>query len=324
MQVEWLREFVELVNCMSFNKAAKRLYISQPTLSSHIAELEKAFGATLIIRDRPIRPTAAGISLYCDARKIIETYLAAQQRCRDLNNAPGKGELVIKVPLGGGIAKKRFMGIVEAFKKEFPFIQVNLIQGNHAYLIDELRSGRIDCGAIPVAAEDNSVIGTKNGLESLLLVSEDLGIWVDPAGPFAHDAPLKIEQLEGCRYPLPSNAQFEEFEKSAMLFFKQHGIAPRYRYVLTETFDEFLYNVRLDEVLLGVSSGLKDSSGALDGRIFIRFNPAIEHRVYMVLRPTNRNSALSIFKGFAADRLGGTTPINSPTSSGGCEKLFEG
>ena len=41
MDFKQLQSFVEVVNSGSFTKAAERLYISQPTVSAHIRQLEE-------------------------------------------------------------------------------------------------------------------------------------------------------------------------------------------------------------------------------------------------------------------------------------------
>ena len=51
MKISTLREFVALAKNRSFVQAAKELYVSQPSLSAHIAALEKDLGFTLADRE---------------------------------------------------------------------------------------------------------------------------------------------------------------------------------------------------------------------------------------------------------------------------------
>ena len=43
MELKQLQSFVAVVDCQSFTKAAEMLYISQPTISTHIRMLEEEF-----------------------------------------------------------------------------------------------------------------------------------------------------------------------------------------------------------------------------------------------------------------------------------------
>ena len=74
MSITQLKYLVAVVKAGSINEAAKSLYISQPTLSKAIKELEKEMGITILMR------TSTGITLSTDgaeflsyARQIIET-----------------------------------------------------------------------------------------------------------------------------------------------------------------------------------------------------------------------------------------------------------
>ena len=51
MRKEQLFQFIEVVDCGSINKAAEKLYISQPNLSRSIHALEEDMGKALIIRN---------------------------------------------------------------------------------------------------------------------------------------------------------------------------------------------------------------------------------------------------------------------------------
>lgn len=302
MQIAYLREFIELMNCMSFNKAAEKLYISQPALSNHIAELEKEFGTTLVTRDRPIKPTIAGASLYSDACKIVEIYEAARKRCHELEHAHIKGSLTVKMPHGGSGERRTFMNLVTAFRAEYPFIEVQMTSGSHKYLFDELRSGGIDCGIVPIALDCGDVAEENPDLEFIPGSYEPLGVWMDPTNPLADQESLATEQLERCHYPLPSGAQFRELEESAVTFFKHHGVTPQYRHVLAETFDEFLFGMLPNEVLLGVPSGRRGTGGALDDKVFVPFEPVIKHRNYIVIR-SDGDPTIELFRAYIREHL---------------------
>jgi len=301
-----LREFIELGNCLSFTKAAKKLFISQPALSNHMSELEKAIGVKLINRGRTVKLTSAGACFHSDACKIVKILDSSIKKCQSFERVGTRGSLTIKAPIGGSSTKKWFLGLMSEFRRNYPHIEVHIIDGINAHFSDELVSGRIDCGIVPRAFEDNSTFSMGDRVKVLLQSAEPLGAWMDMSNPLLKKAEqygLRIGELAGLQYPLPSGAQFEEIQNSATEFFDQHGITPQFRFVLVDSFEEFLYSLDEADVLLGVASGKQGVSGALDSKVFVPFNPTLYHKTYVAVRVDNSNPALTLFREYLECQL---------------------
>ena len=54
MELQQLRCFVALAETLNFKKAAERTFVSQPSLSRYIAQLEAEYNVTLFERGRPL------------------------------------------------------------------------------------------------------------------------------------------------------------------------------------------------------------------------------------------------------------------------------
>jgi DNA-binding transcriptional LysR family regulator len=79
-----LRYFVAVAEESHFSNAAKRLHVSQPTVSRQIATLEAALRVRLLARDRRrVTLTAAGRDLLTHARTLLADWDAAQRAVRD-------------------------------------------------------------------------------------------------------------------------------------------------------------------------------------------------------------------------------------------------
>ncbi len=73
MTLQQLRYAIEVAGCGSINEAAKRLFISQPSLSNAIKDLEQELGITIFDRtNRGITLSAAGVEFMAHARQIVE------------------------------------------------------------------------------------------------------------------------------------------------------------------------------------------------------------------------------------------------------------
>ena len=51
MNLKQLEAFVEVAQSGSFSKAAKKLFLTQPTISAHIASLEKELDTRVFVRN---------------------------------------------------------------------------------------------------------------------------------------------------------------------------------------------------------------------------------------------------------------------------------
>lgn len=75
MEIKLLREFIVLAQSETFLKAADMLFISQPTLSRHIKNMETELGVSLFERTtRSFKLTKYGDMFLPYARKIVELY----------------------------------------------------------------------------------------------------------------------------------------------------------------------------------------------------------------------------------------------------------
>lgn len=72
LDLTWLRTWVEVVDVGGFARAAEQIHLSQPRVSAHIANLEKALDCSLIERRvRPLTLTDEGKALLPKARAVL-------------------------------------------------------------------------------------------------------------------------------------------------------------------------------------------------------------------------------------------------------------
>ncbi|WP_305297151.1 LysR family transcriptional regulator [Parvibacter caecicola] len=87
MDIRYFQEFIELSNRLNFRDAAKKLCMSQSTLSKHISAMEREYGVKLFRRDRhEVALTEAGVTLLGQALGIWGMYeesLAAASSMRE-------------------------------------------------------------------------------------------------------------------------------------------------------------------------------------------------------------------------------------------------
>lgn len=84
MTLQQLRHVIEIVNCGSMNAAAEKLYVTQPSLSNAVKELEKELGIEIFLRsNRGISLSAEGAEFLGYARQVVEQAELLEQRYTD-------------------------------------------------------------------------------------------------------------------------------------------------------------------------------------------------------------------------------------------------
>ena len=81
MNLKQLEAFVQVSESGSFSRAAKELYLTQPTISAHIASLEKELSVRLFVRNtKEVGLSDDGKDLYKYARQIVDLEKKIEER----------------------------------------------------------------------------------------------------------------------------------------------------------------------------------------------------------------------------------------------------
>ena len=152
MDIEKMRMFATLAECLNFTKAAEKLYVSQPTLSRNISELEKNLGAALLIRDtHTVQLTEAGKFFYSECKQIINEYEIATSRIKNLDKgATG----LLRIGCHSPFVKDFLPTACGRYRKKHPDVYVQLFEMSSQEAYASLSSGLIDIGFMLLQAEN--------------------------------------------------------------------------------------------------------------------------------------------------------------------------
>lgn len=138
-----LQAFVVLAQEMHFGRTAKRLGISQPTLSGQIRALEEEIGGAIINRsNRTMTLTVLGETFLADAQKIL-----AMMECAKRNTADVLDGTVSSLRIGvcpGTISSGILRKVLTESRRRFPKLEVAAVEAPPATLLSDLTDGRID------------------------------------------------------------------------------------------------------------------------------------------------------------------------------------
>jgi DNA-binding transcriptional LysR family regulator len=192
VELRHLRYFVAVAEELHFGRAAQRLFLSQPSLSSQIRQLEVEVGCPLFERTtREVRLTPAGEALLAHAHELLAGVEGALSAAR---GAAGvlKGELRLRCSFGGQHAVEPLLA---GFRAAHPAVVTHVLLGHDAELLDEVRAGRADGAFIWEHDEDAE-------LETLLVVAEPGGVVLPVGHRLAGLEAVPREDLRGERIVL--------------------------------------------------------------------------------------------------------------------------
>ena len=153
--IEELKTFISVVDYKNFTKAAEYLNLSQPSVSTHIKNLENIFGVTLInrsIKQKTISITESGYTLYKRAKEIISLLDVTFIDVKNLSSSV-KGSLKIGASLTiGEYILPKFLAI---FSKKYPDVDIEVIIENTALISSELKKFKLDIVLIEGAASSS-------------------------------------------------------------------------------------------------------------------------------------------------------------------------
>ncbi|HWR05284.1 LysR substrate-binding domain-containing protein [Sporomusa sp.] len=142
MEIQLLREFTCLAEHLNFSTAAKQLFIAQPVLSRHIADLEYALGVQLFARNKQsVQLTPIGAVVLAETKAILTHYDEGIQKIR-LAVAGFAGQL--KIGFLGVPVKNFFPALISRFRSTYPNVDLQLNQLNLGALTNALKRGDID------------------------------------------------------------------------------------------------------------------------------------------------------------------------------------
>lgn len=141
MEFRQLFTFKKIVELQSFTKAAEYLGYSQPTVTSQIHALEEHLGVKLFDRiGRKIVLTDAGNQLIQYVSQITDIYKQIEDMVKD--QAVTRGKIIIGAP--ETLTIYRLEPILREYRKQFPQVDIVLINDSNAPMYEMLNRGEID------------------------------------------------------------------------------------------------------------------------------------------------------------------------------------
>lgn len=246
-----LRALNSVMETGSFSAAARRLGVSQATISQQVRDLEQALDTSLFKRvANDMVPTALCQDIYKISRPIEEAGLRIAQILSQ-HSTLEQGEL--RVGLGNPLPG---MALISAFQGHFPNVNVKIEMGSWGKIFQAVTEGRVDVAVLPEVPDEPRFKRRKIQSQSVVAI-------VHPHHPLAgRDEVTCLELLQERLIFRTAGSSTQRLVDEA---FKSVGLVPRASIVL-DTRDGVL-----DAVTHRLGVGFMWSKGAsrLDGFVQI-------------------------------------------------------
>ncbi|MBJ7290209.1 LysR family transcriptional regulator [Williamsia sp.] len=194
MELRQLEYLIAVADEAGFTRAAERVHVTQSGISAQIRRLERELGVTLFDRGtRSVRPTAAGEVAIDHARRVVDE-VAALARAVTLAGDVVQGRLDIGMITA--FSGPPLFDALAAFHVAHPIVEIGVVEGRSAALVDQVRAGDLDVALVGVADEPPT------DLESRVVVRDRLMIGVTADHPLARRARVTVADI--CAHPLIS------------------------------------------------------------------------------------------------------------------------
>ena len=207
MDFKQIEAFVNVVRYKSFSKAADATFFTQPTISTHIRNLEKELGVKLLDRkSRTVEMTPQGSKFYKYAVEMINARALAFEAINDDSESVG-GILEIQASSIPGVT---FLpDLLAGFRGEHRGIQYYVSVSDTQTVIDNISDRRGEIGFIGEKVSSSSMECTKVAADKSVLIA-----------PVSYDIPSEIKLADAVLYPFiwreTGSATRRTFEQAAL------------------------------------------------------------------------------------------------------------
>jgi DNA-binding transcriptional LysR family regulator len=186
MDLWQLNIFCKVIELKSFSRAGKAVHLSQPTISSHIKDLEDHLNCRLIDRlSKEAIPTKAGELLYGYAKRMLALRDETETALAEYNGKI-RGRLVI----GGSTIPGTYLmpQLIADFKRTYPDVIISLVIGDTDHIIESILRASLELGIVGAKAETRTIIKKK-------LIEDEMRLIVPADHRWAGEKRVSLKRL---------------------------------------------------------------------------------------------------------------------------------
>lgn len=184
IQLEYL---LAIVNCGSFSQASERCFVTQPSLSMQIKNLEEELGVMLLDRTKkPIVPTQAGEIVVERAREALLAYDRIKESVAELQGSVDGHLRLGVIPTIAPYLLPRFLS---AFAEKYPKVELEIRELTTPQIIEAMRHDEIDAALLAGGTCPEDITEQE-------LFSDRFYVYASPLHPLYDRSNVRIEDID--------------------------------------------------------------------------------------------------------------------------------
>ncbi len=201
MRLEHFQYIVEIARCKSMSKASKKLFITQPSLSTAIQSLETELGFQIFKR------SAAGVALTEKGEsmlRIAEEIVFQLEQIKELSDPENASAITINVAAVPVFCNSLMMDLIQLLQREYPFINLNILELRPCKILPALISGTADIAIgcyQPSTKEQILQEASKNGFAVEPVFHDKMICFLPRNHPLARNVKVTFPELLECETP---------------------------------------------------------------------------------------------------------------------------
>jgi LysR family cys regulon transcriptional activator len=213
MELRELISFYHVARLRSVSKAARRLELGQPTVTTHLRKLEEEFSITLFDRiKRPIQLTSDGAAFLELVSPIVQ---AVDVLKTQMDYSEGRGAFVVGAY--PDLVMHHLPRAIQPFRARYPDVRIRLIARSYVPLIQLVKAGEVDLAVCSPPPSDDPSLDFKG------LFQSNVVLITPPEHVLLQTHPVQLQDI--AQYPLilsgPESLTRHKVEQAL----KSHGLS---------------------------------------------------------------------------------------------------
>lgn len=187
MTIVQLEYLLAVANYGSFSLAAEKCFVTQPSLSMQVKNLEEELGVILLDRSKkPVIPTEAGQVVLAQAREAVSAFRRVKESVNDL-----KGEVSGVLRLGAipTIAPYLLHRFIPDFMRQYPRVELQIKEMVTSEIIQALNRDMLDAAILAGGTSPGEIVEEE-------LFDDRFYAYVSTAHPLYERSNIRIEDID--------------------------------------------------------------------------------------------------------------------------------
>ncbi|MGE7824074.1 LysR family transcriptional regulator [Paenibacillus sp. NPDC093718] len=222
MSINKFKVLLKVVELGSLTQAAEVMGFTQSGVSHMISSLEDEFGFSLLIRNRSgAKLTTNGEEILKTIREILKWNEHLEQQVASIHGI----ELgTIHIGTFTSVGVHWLPGIIQDFQRDYPHIEIRLVEGDYREIEDWIAEGKIDCGFLSLPTSDT--------FDAIPLHQDPMLVLLPMEHPLSSEESITLTQIENEPFIMPS--QGSDYDVNRML--EKARIKPDIKYTLGDDY----------------------------------------------------------------------------------------